>query len=157
MELNKTREAVEYRVKEKSLIGNEMFEAGAIAKYDGLPAENLEPMCDVGRARYQEYLDSNKSRIATMIAGHSESAVGDPNLFMKEWAAAQQKAAAEQAEQIAAAVSAGISAGLAQMAEMMKSAMAPVAPAAIEPVKVEVPVAEQKPAAADPTTKQKGA
>lgn len=62
------RTPVEYLVKEKSLIGNELFEAGTNAFYDGLPAENLEPLCDEGRARYQEYLDSNKARVARMIA-----------------------------------------------------------------------------------------
>lgn len=61
-----TRTAVAYRVKEKSLIGNEIFEEGAVAMYDGLPAENLEPLCDEGRARYQEYLVSNAARIKRM-------------------------------------------------------------------------------------------
>jgi hypothetical protein len=42
------RDPVEYIVLEKSLIGNEIFEAGTTVKYDGLPAENLQPTCDEG-------------------------------------------------------------------------------------------------------------
>lgn len=57
-----------YKVLEKSLIGNEIHEAGAIVEYDGLPAENLEPQCDLGRERYKEYLVSNETRIAKMTA-----------------------------------------------------------------------------------------
>ena len=57
-----------YRVKELSLIGNDLHQAGAIVDYDGLPAENLEPLCDAGRARYQDYLKSNAERVARMLA-----------------------------------------------------------------------------------------
>ncbi len=55
---------VKYTVLEKSLIGNEIFEAGQIAEYAGLPSENLAPQCDIGHARYQEYLVSNAARVA---------------------------------------------------------------------------------------------
>ena len=103
------REPVDYRVKEKSLIGNEIHEAGAVVAYDGLPAENLEPMCDVGRARYQEYLDSNKTRAANMMNQYSESQVGDMDSFAKAWAKAQ----AGQADTIADAIREGIAAGVA--------------------------------------------
>ncbi len=70
-----------YRVKELSLIGNELFQAGAEVEYDGLPAENLEPLCDEGRAKYQEYLLSNEARLRQMVAQHADSAVGDPAAF----------------------------------------------------------------------------
>ncbi|MEC5161719.1 MULTISPECIES: hypothetical protein [unclassified Janthinobacterium] len=60
-----------YLVKEKSLIGNELFEAGALVDYDGLPAENLEPTCDAGRAKYQEYLESNAARVRAMASANS--------------------------------------------------------------------------------------
>ena len=70
-----------YRVKELSLIGNELFQAGAEVEYDGLPAENLEPLCDAGRAKYQEYLDSNQARTQAMNAQYRESTVGDPSAF----------------------------------------------------------------------------
>lgn len=61
-----------YRVVELSLIGNELHQAGAIVEYDGLPAENLEPLCDLGRAKYQEYLASNAARIERMHAEYPE-------------------------------------------------------------------------------------
>jgi len=61
-----------YRVLEKSLIGNTIHEEGAIVEYDGLPAENLEPLCDAGRAKYQEYLVSNEARIKRMHAEYPE-------------------------------------------------------------------------------------
>lgn len=72
-----------YRVKEKSLIGNEIHEAGAVVEYDGLPAENLEPMDAEGEAKYQEYLASNKQRVQDMKATFTETAVGDPAAFAK--------------------------------------------------------------------------
>lgn len=65
------RSAVEYIVLEKSLIGNEVHEAGARVKYDGLPAENLQPTCEVGAARYQEYLVSNAERVRKMALDHA--------------------------------------------------------------------------------------
>lgn len=68
------REPVEYIVKEKSLIGNELHEAGARVHYAGLPSENLEPTCDEGRARYNEYLKSNEDRVAKMIAANDSGA-----------------------------------------------------------------------------------
>lgn len=67
----KKREAVEYEVLEKSLIGNELFEAGARAFYDGLPAENLKPLCAEGEKRAAEYQESNKARVAKMIADNA--------------------------------------------------------------------------------------
>ena len=104
------RQPVEYLVKEKSLIGNEIKEAGEKVLYDGLPAENLEPLCDEGRARYQEYLASNKARVAAMVEQHNTSAVGDPDAFAK----AMAKYQAEQAEVMKQAISEGIAAGIAQ-------------------------------------------
>jgi hypothetical protein len=66
------REPVKYTVLERSLIGNRIYEEGEVAEYDGLPAENLAPLCDEGHARYQEYLKSNAERIAKMRAAHPE-------------------------------------------------------------------------------------
>lgn len=65
------REPVEYEVLEKSLIGNEVFEAGSKAFYNGLPAENLKPLCAEGEARAAEYVESNKARVAKMIADNA--------------------------------------------------------------------------------------
>lgn len=97
---NQTRQPVKYRVKEKSLIGNAIHEAGAEVEYDGLPADNLEPLCDIGRERAAEYVESNKVRVATMIAANQESAVGDPTKFAEQFAKALAEERAEHAAQM---------------------------------------------------------
>lgn len=86
-----------YKVKEKSLIGNEIHEAGAIVEYDGLPAENLEPQCAEGEAKYQEYLAVNAERVRVMKEQHTESAVGDQVAFAKTIAKAVADALASNA------------------------------------------------------------
>jgi len=91
------RQPVKYRVKEKSLIGNAIHEAGAEVEYDGLPADNLEPLCDIGRARAAEYVQSNKERVARMIDANRESAVGDPAKFAEQFAKALAEERAEHA------------------------------------------------------------
>lgn len=96
------REAVAYTVVEKSLVGNKIYEAGETALYDGLPAENLAPQCDVGKARYQEYLASNAQRIATMKEMHADNGMGDAAAFGKLFLEALAKSNAEHAEQMAA-------------------------------------------------------
>lgn len=111
-----------YIVKELSLIGNELFQAGSTVEYAGLPAENLEPTDDEGRAKYQEYLDSNAARVRAMRDANSESAVGDPAEFMK--ALAKDRSA--QGDMIKDAIAAGIAAGIAQ-AMIQISAPEPVA------------------------------
>lgn len=104
-EVGAPRQPVKYRVKEKSLIGNTLYEAGQVAEYDGLPADNLEPLCDEGRARAAEYEQSNKQRVATMIAANQESAVGDPAKFAEQFAKAlaaeREERAAEREEHAA--------------------------------------------------------
>lgn len=97
---NETRKPIKYRVKEKSLIGNAIHEAGAEVEYDGLPADNLEPLCDDGHARAAEYVESNKQRVATMIAANQESAVGDPAKFAEQFAKALAEERAEHAERM---------------------------------------------------------
>lgn len=97
---NESRAPVKYRVKEKSLIGNQIHEAGAEVEYDGLPADNLEPLCDIGRARAAEYVQSNKERVAKMIADNQESAVGDPTKFAEQFAKALAEERAEHAAQM---------------------------------------------------------
>ena len=84
-----------YRVKELSLLGNELFQAGAEVEFAGLPAENLEPLCDEGRAKYQEYLDSNAKRIRLMREQNSESGIGDMDTFVKAIVVAMAAAKAE--------------------------------------------------------------
>lgn len=96
------REAVAYTVVEKSLVGNKIYEAGETAMYDGLPAENLAPQCEVGKARYQEYLVSNAERIARMKEMHADNGMGDAAAFGKLFLEALAKSNAEHAEQMAA-------------------------------------------------------
>lgn len=98
-----------YKVLEKSLIGNEIYEAGQIAEYDGLPSENLEPLDDEGRAKKAEYEESNQARIAKLIE-QNPSGVGDPAAFLAAFVKIQAEASATQAQQIADAVAQAISA-----------------------------------------------
>ena len=100
-----------YRVKELSLVGNELFQAGAEVEYDGLPAENLEPLCDEGRAKYQEYLQSNIDRQKEMHANNPASGVGDQSAFV----AALQKNQTEQAAVIGTAVAEAVAAAFARL------------------------------------------
>lgn len=135
------QEIPKYVVQEKSLIGNEIHEAGAIVAYDGLPAENLEPTCDLGRARHQEYLDSNAKRVAALTAKYSESAVGDPAKFMADFAKAQEDASVKQAEQIGAAVATAV---VQAMAALFPNGVQPAAPAAPVPAAAKAAKATDK-------------
>jgi hypothetical protein len=110
MATEEKRAPVKYTVLEKSLVGNEIFEEGAVVEYDGLPAENLAPMCDEGRARYQEYLDSNAERVRKMKADYGDQAgiAGDPEAFAKAVRAAIAEANAQQADLISKAVASAI-------------------------------------------------
>lgn len=90
-----------YTVLEKSLIGNEIFEAGAVVEYAGLPAENLAPTCEEGHARYQEYLASNKARVAKMQA---ENASVDEDALGRAIVKAQTGQAALIADAVASAI-----------------------------------------------------
>lgn len=100
-----------YLVKEKSLIGNEIFEAGQTVEYDGLPAENLEPLDDEGRAKHEEYLASNKARIAAMTEQYKDQpSVGDPAIFMAQFSKMLADQQEKQAEQIGNAVAQALAA-----------------------------------------------
>jgi len=100
-----------YRVVEKSLIGNEIKEEGEIVEYDGLPGWNLEPMCDEGRAKAEEYVASNKARIALMNDQFKDQpGVGDPAAFMAAFAKMLAEQQANQAEQIGTAVAQALAA-----------------------------------------------
>lgn len=102
-----------YVVKEKSLIGNTLHEAGEIVEYDGLPAENLEPTCDEGRAKYQEYLASNAERVAKLREQFSESAVGNPAEFGAKFAAELAKTNAEFMASIPGMIAAAVAQAMA--------------------------------------------
>ncbi len=138
-----------YLVKELSLIGNELHPAGATVEYDGLPAGNLEPLCDEGRAKHQEYLDSNAKRVASMKEQFTDSAVGDPEKF----AAALGKALAEdraiQAQVIATAVAEAVAAAFEKHTPAADTA------AAVAEVIVPAPVVEAKAAKGTKTTDAK--
>jgi hypothetical protein len=118
-----------YVVLEKSLVGNTLYEAGAIVEYDGLPAENLQPTCDVGRARYQEYLRSNAERVARMKDQFGESAVGDPDAFAKAFARelAAQKAEADAKFEALQAQNTQALTLIAQLVEKLGGAATPAA------------------------------
>lgn len=121
------REPVEYTVLEKSLVGNEIHEAGAVVKYDGLPAENLQPMCDEGRSRYQEYLASNVERVAKMKEQNSEPGVGDPAAFIAAFRKELAEQQANQAQVIADAIAAAFAKFMAPAAKGKKSEDASIA------------------------------
>jgi hypothetical protein len=91
-----------YTVKEKSNLNNRMYEEGETVSYDGMPAENLVPTDEEGAARYQDYLTSNKERVALMQAQFSESGVGDADKFAAAFAKELAKVKAESDEKIAA-------------------------------------------------------
>lgn len=123
------QEIPKYTVMEKSLIGNEIHEAGAVVAYDGLPADNLKPTCALGEKRRQEYIESNKARVAAMQSQYTESAVGDPIKFMADFAKAQEEATAKQAEQIGAAVATAVVQAMAAFfPNGVPTAQAPAAP-----------------------------
>ena len=135
------RQPVQYRVKEKSLIGNDLHEAGATVSYAGLPAENLEPLCDEGRKRAAEYAESNAVRVKAMVATHAgtESPVGDPEKFMAAFGKAlaeeraehqAQMAAMLQLQQAASTQLAEAAKNMAVLAAAITANAAPAAPAA---------------------------
>jgi hypothetical protein len=99
----------QYRVLEKSLIGNEIKEEGEMCEYDGLPGSNLEPVDDEGRAKAAEYIESNKKRVALMIE-QNPSGVGDPSAFMAALAKQIADSQANQAQMIGEAVAQALSA-----------------------------------------------
>lgn len=96
------RHPLKYTVLEKSLIGNEIHEAGAVVDYDGLPSENLQPMCAEGHLRYQEYRDTRTRRQAAQRAEFAEAAGVDPAAFGAAVAKAIAESNAEHAKSQAA-------------------------------------------------------
>lgn len=131
-----------YIVLEKSLIGNEVHEAGAIVEYDGLPSENLKPTCEKGEARYQEYLASNAERVAKMKEQYSESAVGDPSQFAAKFAAELQRSNEEFKASIAGVVASAVAQAMA--IAFPNGVGAPAAPAAQTPTDTVKPAGKAK-------------
>lgn len=138
------RTPVKYTVLERSLVGNKIYEEGEVAEYDGLPAENLAPLCDEGKARYQEYLDTNKVRIAKMIEMNSESAagMGDAAAFGKLFLEALAKSNEEHAAQMKAFQEAQV----AIIAQAVAAAMATAFPNGTAKAAAKAPAAETPPA-----------
>lgn len=98
--------AAKFRVKELSLIGNELKNAGDIIELpEGtLPAENLEALDDEGKVLVAAYAASNEERIKKMREAHSTSGVGDPAEFMKLLKAEREADRADLATTVAKAV-----------------------------------------------------
>ena len=130
------RTKVKYIARERSLVDNKLIEAGQEVMYDGLPAENLEPTCDEGQARYREYLDSNSARVAQMIEQNRPPEALDPAAFaaavsraVAEANAAADARMAELVEKMQAGMAAAIGQALGQALNAPPAA-APAAPAA---------------------------
>lgn len=151
------RAPVSYLVLEKSLIGNEIHEAGTTALYDGLPAANLQPTCDEGRRRAAEFIASDKARVAQLVENNRDGAAGDPTEFMKnlvkmqqEQAAEQAKAAAEQQAKLGETIGQAVATGIAQaLATMFPNGIPSAAPAAPAAPAAEAPATPADQAAAD--------
>jgi hypothetical protein len=143
------RAPVNYRLKEKSLIGNDLHEAGATISYAGLPAENLEPLCDEGRKRAAEYKESNAARVKQMIAAHAgtESPVGDPAKFMEAFTKALAEERAQHQAQLAAQQET-----MAKMLEMQQAASTQLAEAAKNMATLAAAISAQPAAPAAPET-----
>jgi|SRR6476646_2663780 len=125
----KPREPVFYITAEKSLVGNEIHEAGARVAYDGLPAENLKPTCPEGERRYQEYLESNKARVAAMMEkNQGDNGLNGPE-FIAEMARMQAKLAEQNAVTIATAVGEAVAKALANFTPATSTPVVEAAPA----------------------------
>ena len=93
----------EYLVKEKSFIDNKIYEVGDTVNYDGLPADNLEPTCDAGRAKAAEYEESNKKRLAAVNSQFAESQIANGAEFAREFAKEMARLQFEDQKAVAAA------------------------------------------------------
>lgn len=99
---------IKYIVKEKSLIGNEIFEAGAeVTLPEGTwPGSNLEAKCERGLAKFAEHAEMEKVRIAKLNREFGDQGlIGDTAALAQAISAAVTAALAEQrreAEQAAA-------------------------------------------------------
>lgn len=90
---------IKYITLEKSLVGNEMFEAGAevVLPEGTLPAENMQATCERGEAKKAEYEASNKARIARQAEQYSDTAsTAQMEAMSKMIAKAVTEALAEQ-------------------------------------------------------------
>lgn len=70
-----------YRVLEKSVIGNTIFEEGAEVEYDGLPSFNLEPLDDAGRAKAAEAAIASRTSMEQLIKDYQPATGMNPDAF----------------------------------------------------------------------------
>lgn len=87
-----------YRVLEKSLIGNQIFEPGTEVDYDGLPSGNLEPLDDAGRAKALEAVAASKASLDKMIQDYQPPTGIDPEKFAASIAKAVSMAIKDNAD-----------------------------------------------------------
>lgn len=151
-----------YKVLEKSLVNNQIYEAGDEVEYDGEVSGNLEPLDEAGRAKRAQYEASNKQRIATMLQDAKDSpnaGAVDPSTIIKQMADMQRQQAADT-EAMMERMSAMFAATLANALAGVSATPAVAAPAAtaVEEVKPEpAAVDASKPATAKEEAKQKPA
>lgn len=69
-----------YRVLQVSFIDNHLRQVDEVIDYDGLPSGNLEPMCDIGRARAVEAKESSR-RLAEKILREHQASVVDSSVI----------------------------------------------------------------------------
>lgn len=98
---------IKYIVKEKSLIGNELFEAGAEVELpEGTwPGPNMEPTCERGTARQAEYNDVILPKMRKDLQaryGQDSGMTGDMAALSKAISAAVAEAIASQKDETAA-------------------------------------------------------
>lgn len=149
-----------YKVLEKSLLNNQIFEAGDEVEYDGEVSGNLEPLDAAGRAKRAEYEESNSRRVATMLQDAKDSpnaGAVDPSTIIKQMADMQREQAANTEalmERMTALFASTLANALAGIGNAPTTT--PAAPEAPE-IKSEPPTAVEasKPAAAENDTKHK--
>lgn len=98
---------IKYIVKEKSLVGNEIFEAGAEVELpEGTwPGPNMEPTCDRGRAKQDEYNNVILPRMRADLQakyGNDPGMTGDMAALSKAIASAVAEAMSAQKAENAA-------------------------------------------------------
>jgi len=152
-----------YKVLEKSLVNNQIYEAGEEVEYDGEVSGNLEPLDDAGRAKRAQYEASNKQRIATMLQDAKDSpnaGAVDPSTIIKQMADMQRQQAADTEalmERMSAMFAATLANALAGVsaAPAVEAPAAPAAPA-VEEVKLEAAAVDAtKPTVAKEEAKHK--
>lgn len=144
-----------YKVLEKSLLNNQIYEAGEEVEYGGEVSGNLEPLDDAGRAKRAEYEASNKKRIDTMLQDAKDSpnaGAVDPSTIIKQMADMQRQQAADT-EAMLERMGAMFAATLANALAGVSAAPESVAEAKPEVVAVDT----SKPAAAKEEAKPKPA